>query len=145
VPISSTEWLDGHADRTFARQRAQVDTGKLVATFSSAVVATVVATALQVGSPSGWDKVAVALLALSFGAALIVILLDRLTEANESAIVQVARIQSWPDARLLQELRIGTLTAGIANEGVVRSVRVAVVAQVTTSLFGGAAAIVSLL
>lgn len=145
MSASSTEWLDNHADRISVRQRAQVDTGKLVATFSAGIVATIVATALQVGQPSAWDRVAVALLAMSFGGALVVILLDRLSEADESAIVQAARIQGWTDARLLTELRVRTLTAGIANEGVVRSVRLAVVAQVTVSLFAGAAGTISLL
>lgn len=145
MAISLSEWLDGQADRTSARQRAQVDTGKLVATFSAAIVATIVATALQVGHPSTWDRVAAVLLALSFAVALVVILLDRLTEADQSAIVQIARTQNWPDAKTLTELRVATLTENIANEGVVRSVRLAVAVQVTTSLFGGAAGIISLL
>jgi hypothetical protein len=142
VPLA--EWLDSQSDRTGARQRAQVDTGKLIATFSAAIVATLTATALQVGSPSTWDRIAAALLGLSFVIALVVIMLDRLAEADQSTIIQVARAQQWPDAQLLTELRVAALTADIANEGVVRSVRLAVAVQVTTSLFGGAAAVVSL-
>jgi hypothetical protein len=92
-----------------------------------------------------WDRVAAVLLALSFAVALVVILLDRLTEADQSAIVQIARTQNWPDAKTLAELRVATLTENIANEGVVRSVRLAVAVQVTTSLFGGAVGIISLL
>ncbi|MBN2446270.1 MAG: hypothetical protein JXO22_06075 [Phycisphaerae bacterium] len=145
MAISLAEWLDGQADRTSTRQRAQVDTGKLVATFSAGIVATLAATALQVGQLSTWDRVAAALLALSFAMALLVILLDRLTEADQSAVVQISQTQNWPQAKTLAELRVATLTASITNEGVVRSVRLAVAVQVTTSLFGGAAAIISLL
>jgi hypothetical protein len=54
------DWLGSQADRDLARQRAQVDTAKLLATFSAAVAVTLVATALQVGqSVSSWDKLAV--------------------------------------------------------------------------------------
>jgi hypothetical protein len=145
VAITLPEWLDSQTDRTSSRQRAQVDTSKLVATFSAGIVATIVATALQVGDPTAWDRVAAGLLALSFAVALAVILLDRLTVADQAAILQSAQIRGWSEAQIINELRVASLTASLANEAVVRSVRLAVAVQVTVSLCCGASAIISLL
>lgn len=142
------EWLDkleSYIDRTNARQRAQVDTGKLIATFSAGIIATIVATALQVGTPSTWDRIAAFLLAISFLSALVAILFDRLTEADQAAIVQQAKASGWSDAKVLRKLRSAMLAATIVNEGVVRAVRLAVTVQLTVSLLAGAAAIISLL
>lgn len=49
------EWLEVQADRALARQRAQADTAKLLATFAAGVAGALVATALQVGAPEGLD------------------------------------------------------------------------------------------
>ena len=145
MAITLPEWLDSQADRTGGQQRAQVDASKLVATFSAGIVATIVATALQVGDPTLWDRVAAALLVFSFALALAVILLDRLAVADQAAILQIAQINGWSDTQIITELRVASLTASLANEAVVRTVRLAVAVQVTVSLCCGAAAIISLL
>ncbi|WP_405101502.1 hypothetical protein [Micromonospora sp. NBC_01412] len=139
------EWLEHQADRTCARQRAQVETGKLIVTFSAAVAATIVATALQVGKISAWDRIAAVLLGATFLVAIVAILFDRLSEVDHLTIMQIGQIHGWPATKLLGELRAASVTAAFANEDVVRAMRVAVMVQVAVSFTTGAAAVISLL
>ncbi len=124
------EWLERQADRTLIRQRSQVDTAKLVATFAAGVAATLVATALQVGSPSAWDIAAVSLLGATVAATVIVISFDRLTEANHPAILQLKQIHNWSEERLLEELQASLIAAVDANAWVLTAVKIAATVQV---------------
>jgi hypothetical protein len=103
---TSGEWIERQADRSFARQRAQVDTAKLLATFAAGVAAALVATALQVGRPSYLDKVSLWLFAACSFAVIMVVLCDRLTEADHTQTCVVAATNGWDDNRLVGELRI---------------------------------------
>lgn len=47
-------WIQDHSARTIATQRTTVDGAKVTATFTCAVAATLVATALQVGDRPSW-------------------------------------------------------------------------------------------
>jgi hypothetical protein len=138
-------WLENHADRTFARQRAQVDTAKLLATFAAGIAATLVATALQVGDPEQLDRISAWLLAVTFLAAIMVIMLDRIAEANQSQTLELSALGKWDDERLLFELRRATLKAVFSNHEVVRSVKIALAVQLVFSTATGVAAATSLL
>lgn len=139
------EWLEGQADRAFARQRAQVDTAKLLATFAAGVAATLVATALQVGEPRKLDAIASWLLAASVMAVVCIILLDRIAEADHSKIFELSHVNQWDRERVLAELRAATVKAMYGNAEVVNTVRWALVFQVALSAATGAVASVSLL
>ncbi|GIF45082.1 hypothetical protein Axi01nite_93930 [Actinoplanes xinjiangensis] len=145
MPETPAEWLESQADRTFARQRAEVDTAKLVATFSTGVTTTLVATSLQVGEPNGWDLTGVILLAAAVLAVFYLILLDRITESDQNQLLEISKLNGWTDAQLVNELRTSMLKATYVNTGVVTNVRRALVGQVFLSLMAGIFACISLL
>lgn len=139
------DWLGGQADRDLARQRAQVDTAKLLATFSAAVAVTLVATALQVGqSASGWDKIAVVGLAASFVAVLLVIMSDRTSQVDHQYVVSQSVLHGWSQAQLATKLRVATIAAVTSNERPVRVVLRITTLQVVISAASAGAAIMSL-
>jgi hypothetical protein len=139
------EWLENQADRSFARQRAEVDTAKLLATFAAGVAATLVATSLQVGEPSGLDLTGTIFLAAAVLAVVCVIALDRIAEADQGKILELSQINKWTQAQVLRELRKSTVVAAYSNAEVVLSVRRALIVQVILSCVAGTIACVSLL
>lgn len=140
------EWLQQNSDRVQARQRAQVDTAKLLVGITSAVASTLVATALQVGTaPRGWDFMACYLLAASILATLAVVMFDRLKEPDRHLAQDKAQRGHWSKARLLDYLREQALDVEDENNRVVRVVRFATLAQVFISVLACGAAALSLL
>ena len=140
-----TEWIEGHSDRVLARQRAQADAAKLLATFSTGVAAALVATGLQVGQPSDWDRRATWILLASGLLAIVVALLDRMKEADLELTLAESQIQGWTEDELVRELRLATLQATYGNAVLLRWVRTALVVQICVSLLDGIAAAQSLL
>jgi len=139
------DWLETQADRELARQRAQVDTAKLLATLAVGVAATLVATALQVGrAASAWDKVAVGMLGGAFGAVILVVLADRISQVNHLNVVSQSVIEGWSQTQLATKLQALTIAAVDSNEAPVRAVRRLAVIQVLISAASAGAAIVSL-
>lgn len=116
------EWLEVQADRAAARQRSQVDTAKVLVTFSAGIAATLVATALQVGDPSKRDIAAAVVLGLSMALVMAVLKKDRLTEADQDSILSQGAALTWSDARLVGELRAAQLAAVRSNESTVTDV-----------------------
>jgi hypothetical protein len=145
MPQTSAEWLESQADRAFSRQRAQVDTAKLLATFTTGIGATIVATALQVDKPNKLDLTATCFLATSFVAVLAVILLDRLAVADESRVLTFSQLHHWSEEELIAELQTATIAAAYNNAEVVSIVRWALVFQVCLSAVAATLAAVSLL
>jgi hypothetical protein len=145
VAQTSSEWLDGQADRISARHRAQVETAKLIATFSTAIAATLTATALQVGTPSGWDRVAVVLLFVTALLTVAVVIADRLAEPDHTHVLEEATHRDWDDAALLTELQVAGLAATSVNRQVVNSVRVVTICNLVAALLTSVFAVVSLL
>ena len=140
------DWLQQNSDRVQARQRAQVDTAKVLVGITLAVAATLVATALQVGdTPRGWDYTACFVLAASFLATVVVVGLDRLKEPNRHLAQDKAQRGKWADERLLEHLREQALDAEDENATVVRAVHVATGVQVLVSVLACGAAAMSLL
>ncbi len=142
---TTTDWLDGQVDRLIAGQRASVDTAKLVATFAAAVAATLVGSALEVGTPSRTDHRAVWFLAFAIALSVLVVLLDRLAVADHGVVLERAVLLAWDDGRVVRELRVANLKAANANEKVVRDVRVALAVQLLVTVTTGALAAASLL
>lgn len=142
---SSADWLEGQADRSLARQRAQIDTAKLLATFVAGIAAALVATALQVGVPTILDTVSVYLLFASVIATIGVVVVDRLVEPNHLLVLEKAVVNGWSDEKQLQELRVAAQAAVFANEGVVRIVRWMLAIQVLLSALTGFLSVMSLL
>jgi hypothetical protein len=145
VAQTPEEWLEIQSDRALARQRAQVDTAKLLATFAAGIAGALVATALQVGRPNGLDWAASWLLLVTFVAVLAVIAVDRLAEADHDQILNMRMVRNWTQDQLLLELRAAALTAVYANNEVVRTVRTVLTVQLLLSVTTGIVATTSLL
>lgn len=140
-----SDWLEQRAYRAFERQRAQVDTAKLIATFSAGIAGTLVATALQVKDPSTLDVVAVWLLAATVVFSIAVILLDRLIEADHAHVLEMSEVHGWTKTEVRSRLREATLSTVKANGAVVTVVRCALAIQVAVAVVTGAVAAASLL
>lgn len=140
---SVPEWLEAQYDRVFARQRARVDTAKLVSTFLSGVATTLVATALQVGRASRLDAAAVLALAAAIVATWRVVQADRLREPDEAQVLRDAVSVSppWTEAQTISALRRAMGTAVSFNDTVVRDVHSTLGWQV---LLAGAASLLSI-
>ena len=140
------DWLQQNSDRVQVRQRAQVDTAKVLVGITLAVAATLVATALQVGDhPRGWDYTACYMLAASFIVTVAAVGLDRLKEPNRHLAQDKAQRGKWADERLLEYLQGLALDTEDENHRVVRQVHLATAAQVLVSVLACAAAAMSLL
>jgi hypothetical protein len=141
------EWLEAHASSVLARQRATVDTARLLVTFSTGIAATVVATGLQV-SPNNtqWDHWATYLLASAGILAMAVFLFDRVREPNIDRVLRDAAAASppWTQAAILQELRAELLAAPDGNGGFVKAVTIVAVVQALVAGGSGVLAIVGL-
>ena len=139
-------WLQQNSDRVQVRQRAHVDTAKVLVSITLAVAATLVATALQVGdAPRGWDYIAAWVLLASFIVTVLVVFLDRLKEPNRHKAQDRAQRGKWPPDKLLSYLQEQALDTEDENHKVVTHVHVASAAQVLVSLLACAAAGMSLL
>ncbi|GAA0452565.1 hypothetical protein Ade02nite_00530 [Paractinoplanes deccanensis] len=139
------EWLEVQADRALARQRAQADTAKLLATFAAGVAGALVATALQVGAPEGLDWASAWLLLMTFVGVLAVIAVDRVAEADHDKVLSLRVVRGWSQEDLLAELRVAELKAVYSNDEVVRAVRGALALQLLLALATGVVAAASLL
>lgn len=142
---SAAEWLEGQADRAFARQRAEADTAKLVATFAVAVSSALVASGLQTGSPTRLDSISAVVLGIAVALTVLVTLTDRLTEADHKKVLVQSATLGWDASTLLAELRAATLAAVEVNAGVLRVVRALLALQLVASTGAGVVASVSLL
>lgn len=143
---SALEWVDLHADRILAVQRAQVETAKLLTTFSSGVAATVVATALQVGaSATTQERAAVWVLGASVAIIALVVLTDRIGVADHEALQIEAYQQRWDAARFEFELRVASLASVESNVVFVKACKVLAAVQLGTAFVSGSLAAASLL
>lgn len=144
--VTVSDWLEAQAERMFVRQRALADTMMLVATFATAVCATIVATALQVSTNHQRDdRFSAVLLGGSFVAALLVIALDRITEVDQSRILAEAKLRGWTDKQVIDELRTATVAACYANSPIIKQMKFALGVQLVLSLLASSIAAVSLL
>jgi hypothetical protein len=144
VPASVDEWSDQHWDRSFARQTAQVDSIKLLVTFSLGFAATIVATALQVDPVTGWDKAATAVLAAAFLLTILAIYLDQLQWPDRRKVLEKQTDERWTDDRLLEYLSQLMRDTEDENKIVVRQVRHAAEYQVILASLAAAFAVTSL-
>lgn len=144
MPQSIEEWSDQHWDRSFARQTSQVETVKLLVTFSLGIAAALVATALQVTPQNGWDTAAVVLLSTAFTATLITIGLDRLKWPSRQQAMNKQTDEGWADLQLLTYVRGLMRDAHDENERVVRYMRNAATLQVLAAAVAGGLAVTSL-
>lgn len=137
------QWVERHADIIFQRQRAQIDTAKLLVTFSTAVAATLVAATLQIGKPTNWDKAAAAMLGVSALLALAVLSKDRFTEVDavELRCRQIER--GWGPEKTIKKIREATLTSSAINEDVVITTQNLMWVQLAAAALCGLFAIVA--
>jgi hypothetical protein len=145
VPESIDQWSDQHWDRSFARQTSQVETVKLLVTFSLGIAGTMVATALQVSPPNAWDLAALVLLAVAFLLTLVSIGLDRLKWPSRRAALDKQADEGWDEAELLVYLRGLMRDTEEENDRVVRHVRHAAEFQVLAAAVAAGLAVTSLL
>jgi hypothetical protein len=139
-------WLEADADRSMNRQRAQTDSAKLVATFVVGVVGVIVAASLQLTAPPVAHRQLTAwLLATSVALTVLVIILDRISEADHEGIITEARIRNWGEDRLLQELRLNTITASKDNQKVLHEVWIGLLVQFAAATSCGAIATIGML
>lgn len=141
----STLWLDNERDQASAAQRARIENTKLLATFSTAMSATVVATALQVSPPSALDKIAAWLLVVAALGVVLVILLDRTREVDTGAILRNARIEKWNESTLMNELRQAAYATLTYNGSVVIHTRTAALGTAAAAFSAGVLSALSLL
>jgi len=139
------DWLQQNSDRVLARQRAQVDTAKILVSITLAVAATIVATALQVRATAELTLAACWILAAGFVATVPVVMLDRLKEPDRLYAQDRAHRGKWSDDQLLDVLHGLALDAEKENNSVVRIVQVATAVQVTVSLVCGVFAVIAVL
>lgn len=136
------EWVDAQADRCFDRQRSQVETAKLVATFAAGAAGAVVATALQVEPVTDRDRWGIWLFGASAVLAVFVMILDRIAEADHRFI---ASLYSGNNAVIQDKIRDATLLTLDWNDTVVGDVRRALALQLAVSVAAGWFAAVSLI
>lgn len=139
------DWLQQQADRTMANQRAQADTAKLLSTFTVAIAATFVVTALQVGPITGSDVWATWILAACFAAAIAVLLLDRITDVDIEDAFRLSHANGWTEEELLRHLRTETIRAQALNASFVSRIWTGVAVQLALAVAAGSVAAVSLL
>lgn len=135
-------WIDEHQVQELSQARGRADAAKLVATFTTAIAATLVATELQVraGSMTGWDLLAVITLGIAFLFTLLVVVLDRLTVVDvREVLTQQAALGVSGDQALIS-LRAASLTAMTFNYGVLAQIRTALMLQLTAATASGAVA-----
>lgn len=142
MAVDTDAVLDQQYSRMIDRQRAQVETAKLLTTFAAAIAATLVASALQVVRGSGQTRWSSCLLAACFVAAILVIVFDRISEPD----LDPAVIQTFGDhARFQEYVNTQLIAAQKFNESVVRAVRIVVAIQLAFAAASGAIATMSLL
>lgn len=101
---SLAHWFDEHIGREDAHAHQVLSTAKLVTTFSAAIAATFVVTALQLGRASNWDTAAVVAMALSMIGVLYVVFCVRETapDVNRRATLGAETEDANPDSTLRQ-------------------------------------------
>jgi hypothetical protein len=144
MPQSIDEWSDQYWDRAFSRHTAQVETVKLVVTFSLAVAATLVASALQVAPATGWDIAASIVLGLAFISTLVTIQLDRLKWPTRREVLQKREDEGWTEVELLLYLPRLYRDTEEWNDRVVGFVRRSAEYQLLLAAATGTLAVVSL-
>lgn len=138
------EWLELQADRVSARQRAQVETAKLVTTFVTAVAATLCGSDIQVPGNDPLEVAALVGLGIAALLTLIVFASDRLAEAPHKELLSRAHTQGWNGEKLLRELRTAAIDAVESNQEVVRIVKLLTAVQVLTAAASGTLAVLAL-
>jgi hypothetical protein len=139
-----SEWLEEHADRVSGRQRAQVETAKLLTTFATGVAAALCAAAIQVAGSSALENWSLILLASAAGLTVMTVLTDRLTEAPHKELLSQAHTQGWTNDQLLRELRTAQIDSVETNQGVVQIVRFVALVQVASAAGAGLLATLAL-
>lgn len=146
MPESLQSLLTHLADRRASRQQRQVESAKLVTTFSASVAAAIVAAALQTGPDStSLDILAAVFLSTAFLAVLIVIILDRTTEVKQEDLVHDYRLAGFTDEQIATELVIQTHASIRNNDSIVTQVKIASIIQVLLAGVAGLLAALSLL
>lgn len=145
MPASVDEWSDQTWDRAFARQAAQADNVKLLATFALALAGTMVATALQVMPQGRLDLAAAIVLGGAFLLTVAVILLDRLKWPSRRKALQRQTDNGWTDPQLLAYIRIATRDAQEENDALIRRLQRVAEYQLILSGAAGVLAVISLL
>ena len=141
------QWERAELDRALNRQRSQADNAKLVATFVTAVVATVVATALEVGDePTALDFAATILLAVTTWRAWAVVNSDGLRDVDRHQVQNVLRSSGLTPETKLTEIRRLVLTAADGNDAILNLRMLPILrGQLMFAALSGLAAAVSLL
>lgn len=128
----SSQWLDQQTDRLLATQGRNVETSRLVVTFSSGIGATLVAAALQEGfTPGLWWGIGGTAVAVLM-AAVVFLLCDQLVQPDHGAVLEDRSLVD--DAAVLAELRGAAFYAIRLNEPWVRRSRVLATVQLVMSL-----------
>lgn len=128
-----------HADRSLAHQRAQVETAKLVTTFSAGIGAALVASALQVGGVQHDTHTSVILLGAAVGLVVVVVLCDRLKVVDHDREISAALLSAGDvEPRHLEEhivTRLQEALVGVAdfNGSIVKLIRAVAAVQLLTA------------
>jgi hypothetical protein len=141
------QWERAELDRALNLQRSKADNAKLVATFVSAVVATVVATALQVGEkPTALDIAATILLIVTTWRAGSVVNSDGLRDVDRHQVQSILRSSGLTPETQLEQIRHLVLTTADGNDAILNLQMLPILrGQLIFAALSGLAAAVSLL
>ena len=140
----SREWMRQNFDHMVSRYRSQADTAKLVVTFTLAVAATLVATALQVGDSTVLDLWSTLLLAVAGIVTLLVVMLDRIKEADRLLVSQALHSASNADDQHMV-LAFAESRLRVENDRIISSLTAMSFAQILFVLAASSVAAYSLL
>ncbi len=141
---SFDEWSAQYWQRRFSAHHSMVDTAKLMATFSLATAATLVASALQAPPQNRLDAWASFVLAVAFVLTLGVVALDRLKLPDRRRVLETQQEHKWNDEQLLHYVQILERDNTDDNEATARHVRAATILQVVAATVAACLAVISL-
>jgi hypothetical protein len=137
-------WLENHARCEDAHSHRELQTAKLVTTFSAAIAATFVATSLAEGpAPSCWDQWAVVAMALSVLGVLVIVFRAR-KAPDVKSILYTPPVEGRSDDQTIAELRREVRDAAEDNKIQADRVHWIMFVQVVASMAACVLAVVSL-
>jgi hypothetical protein len=138
-------WVEEHTHRQDAAARQAIETAKLVTTFTAAIAATFVATALSAGDPSPLDACATVVVGLALAVVVRVVFIKPDDPATDvDAIIRTSKLQRWPEQDTICVLRRVRRTSVEANKNVAKEIRCWMFSQLALSAIASILAAVSI-
>jgi hypothetical protein len=144
LPTAFFSWLERDLQQQSASQRTQVEATKLLAMLSLVVAAIFMASALQAGRNRADNITSVWLIGFAFLAMILVIMLDRFTIIDRTAVLNEVALGSIDEEQGLTRIRKDSMINVLNNDAIVRRVRIAAGVTLLLAVASAAFAIGSL-